>query len=210
MTETTFTVETFNGHDNVKPVKAATFLGLQERGATWTSPHMHMWYPAGLQEALGWNPLRFKVESHGREFLHGDGKSYGHPNTSPSRWALWAAGLLDGRKVAVIDTHLVNNAWGDPIRGERRLRRKLWRLGWRKVKQLRARLEREGYAVFIFGDLNRTLRFWHKLRENVLSSTFDHILYPDEVELLESWTGDPNGSDHKPLFGRFRFKAPKR
>ena len=85
--------------------------------------------------------------------------------------------------------------------------RKLWRLGWRKVKRLRRRLERLGYEVFIAGDLNRTLRFWQRLGEKVISHIFDHIFYPDTVELLESWTGDPNGSDHRPLFGRFRFKA---
>lgn len=202
-----FTVETFNGHDTALPKRAATFVALQERGPEWHA--LHTWYPAGLQEAMGWNGLRFKIMEQGRRFLHHDGKHYGHPNTTPERWALWIAGALDDQLLAVIDPHLINNAWGDPIRGERRLRRRLWRKGWGIVKQLRRELERHGYVVFIAGDLNRTLRWWHKLGEHVISHGFDHIFYPDQVELLESWTGDPNGSDHAPLFGRFRFKAPK-
>lgn len=201
---TSFTVETFNGHDTAQPAKAATIVGLQERGPEWHA--LHMWYPPGLQEAIGWNGLRFKIENQGRRFLHHDGVYFGHPNTTPERWALWIAGELDGRKVAFIDTHLINNAWGKSIRGERRLRRRLWRKAWREVKQLRNELERQGYAVFIIGDLNRTLPLWRKLGENVLGAGFDHIVYPDQVEMLEAWAGDPNGSDHKPLFGRFRFK----
>lgn len=204
---TSFTVQTFNGHDTAQPVAAATFVGLQERGPYWSHhPTLRMWYPAGLQEAIGWNPLRFVVEAKGRVRLHDDGRSYGHPNTTPVRYALWARGLLDGRKVAFINTHLINNAWGKAIRGERALRRKLWRKGWQIVQRLARRLRRLGYAVFILGDLNRVLRFWEKLR-NVIGRGFDRIVYPTSVEVLDTWTGDPNGSDHAPLFGRFRFKA---
>lgn len=202
-----FTVQTFNGHDNTKPVRGATFVGLQERGATWASPTVRMWYPAGLQEALGWDPERFEPDAHGKEFLHHEGKHYGHPNSTPTRWALWVKGTLDGQhKVAVINTHLINNAWGAPIRGERRMRRRLWRKGWKIVKALRRQLEADGYAVFIIGDLNRVLRFW-EVPQRVLGAGFDRIFYPPEVDQLEAWYGDDNGSDHRPLFGKFRFKA---
>lgn len=204
--ELDFSVETFNGHDNTKPVRGATFVGLQERGSNWTSPTVETWYPDGLQEAIGWNPRRFKLEAKGRLFLHEDGRHYGHPNTTPTRWALWIKGVLDGvHKVAVINTHLVNNAWGLAIRGERRLRRKLWRLGWRKVRALRRRLKTAGYAVFIVGDLNRTLRFWETM-QRVVGAGFDRIFYPAAVDQLEAWYGDDNGSDHRPLFATFRFK----
>lgn len=208
MTDHSFTVETFNGHDTAAALRSATFLGLQERGKRKTYTSMTLWLPTE-QEGLGWNPLRFVVERRGRVMLHTDGVSYGHPNTTPERWALYVAGRLDGHRLAVIDTHLVNNAFGVSLRGERHLRRKLWRLGWRKVQRLKRDLEGQGYPVIVLGDLNRTLRFWHKLNRPVISSGFDHIFYPPEIELLESWTGDPNGSDHKPLFGRFRFKATK-
>lgn len=205
--ELDFTVETFNGHDNTLPIRGATFVGLQERGATWSSPAVHMWYPPGLQEALGWNPRRFVPDDHGKEFLHHDGRFYGHPLTTPERWALWVKGTLDGaHKVAVICTHLINNAWGNPIRGERRLRRRLWRKGWKIVQQLRHRLEAEGYAVFIVGDLNRVLKFW-QITHRVIGAGFDRIFYPATVHQLEAWYGDDNGSDHRPLFGSFRFKA---
>ena len=49
-------------------------------------------------------------------------------------------------KIAVIDTHLINNAFGVSIRGERRLRRRLWRKAWREVKRLRRWLQKQGYA----------------------------------------------------------------
>lgn len=224
-----FTVETFNGHDNTQPVRAATFVGLQERGAKWTNGErwsepdgwvgetlaavqargpqdLTMWYPVGLQEAIGWDPKRFELDAKGREFLHHSGTYYGHPNTTPDRWALWIKGTLDGvHKVAVINTHLINNAWGEAIRGERRLRRKLWRKAWRIVKRLRRRLEAEGYVVFIIGDLNRVLKFW-ETTFRVLGAGFDRIFYPAAVDQLEAWYGDDNGSDHRPLFGKFRFK----
>lgn len=202
-----FSVETFNGHDNTKPLKSATFVGLQERGGTWTSPSMSMWYPSGLQEAIGWDTTRFKLEDKGKVFLHQDGRYYGHPLTTPKRWALWIKGTLDDHnKVAVINTHLINNAFGISIRGERRLRRKLWRIGWRKVRALRRDLEREGYQTFIVGDLNRDLRFW-ETPQRVLGAGFDRIFFPAGVDQLEAWYGDPNGSDHRPLTGTFRFKA---
>jgi hypothetical protein len=204
-----FTVETFNGHDNTMPIKSATFIGLQERGGVWASPGMTMWYPAGLQEAIGWDKERFEIEDKGKTFLHHDGRYYCHRLTTPERWALWIKGLLDGHKVAVIDTHLVNNAWGLSIRGERRLRRRLWRKGWKIVRQLRHDLEREGYAVFIVGDLNRVLRFW-ETAQRVVGAGFDRIFYPPEVDQLEAWYGDDNGSDHRPLFATFRFKAGPR
>lgn len=209
MTEQSFTVETFNGHDHIAPSKGATIVGLQERGPEWAPANLQMWRPVGLQEALGWMPLRFVVEERGRVFLHHDGRFYGHPDTTPERWALWARGTLDGHKVAVINTHLINNAWGEAIRGERRLRRRLWRKGWKLVKRLRRQLQREGCAVFIIGDLNRKLAFWQKLGERVISHGYDHVFYPREVELLESWTGDGNGSDHRDLFGRFRWRAKR-
>lgn len=200
-----FTVETFNGHDNTMPIRGATFVGLQERGPVWHG--VHMWYPAGLQEALGWDTSRFVAHDKGREFLHGSGVSYDSPNTTPPRWALWAAGVLDDKwQLAVICTHLVNNGWGEDIRGERKLRRKLWWIGWTKVLLLRRRLRRKGYAVILVGDFNRTDRYWHSKR-NVIGRGFDRIFYPANVDLLRSWTGDDNGSDHKPLFGQFRFKA---
>lgn len=202
-----FTVQTFNGHDNTTPVRGATFVGLQERGKAFHGPEIQMWYPFGLQEAMGWDPERFKVDSKGREYLHGSGRSYGKPDTTPPRFALWVAGTLDGiHKVAVINTHLINNAWGKAIRGERRLRRKLWRKAWKIVKALRKRLEALGYAVFIIGDLNRALRFW-ETPQHVLGAGFDRIFYPRDVEQLECWYGDANGSDHRPLFGSFRFKG---
>lgn len=205
-----FTVQTFNGHDEAQPVRGATFVGLQERGPVWsTREHsLHIWYPTGLQEALGWDAHRFEVEDKGKVFLHRSGRFYGRPHTTPPRWALWAAGVLDGRhKVAVINTHLINNAWGAPIRGERRLRRKLWREGWAEVKRLRRRLEARGYAVFIIGDLNRTLRWW-ETPQHVLGAGFDRIFWPwRHVDQLEAWYGDANGSDHRPLFGLFRFKG---
>lgn len=206
MPELDFTLETFNGHDRATPARGATFLGLQERAPVWSHPTMALWYPDRLQEAMGWNPRRFKLEGKGRVFLHPDGRHYGHPHTTPRRWALWVKGILDGRHpVAVINTHLINNAWGPSIRGERQLRRKLWRRGWRTVKRLRHQLEAEGYAVFILGDLNRALRWWEKFGENVLGLGFDHIVYPDDVILVEAWLGDAHGSDHRPLFGSFRF-----
>lgn len=204
LNEQSFTVETFNGHDNEPPTQPATFVGLQEHGPEWHG--VHMWYPPGLQEAIGWDGRRFTIEGQGKRFLHHDGVFYGHPDTTPERWALWIKGTLDGtHKIAIINTHLINNAWGDSIRGERRLRRRLWRKGWREVKALRRRLKAEGYAVFIIGDLNRVLRFWETLLR-VVGAGFDRIFYPPAVDQLEAWYGDANGSDHRPLFATFRFK----
>lgn len=201
-----FTVETFNGHDNATLAQGATFVGLQERAPTIYADGLKFWAPMGLQEAIGWDPSRFTLEGKGREYLHGDGRSYGHPLTTPPRWALWIAGVLDGvDKVAIINTHLINNAWGAPIRGERRLRRRLWRKGWRTVQRLRRRLKGLGYAVFVIGDLNRDLKFWETTRK-VLGAGFDRIFWPDDVEQLEAWYGDANGSDHRPLVGKFRFR----
>lgn len=209
MTGQPFTVQTFNGHDEVRPVRAATFVGLQERGPVMTGAGLATWYPAGLQEALAWDQGRFRVEDKGKVQLHGSGRSMDSPNTTPPRWALWVAGVLDGEhRVAVINTHLVNNAWGPVIRGERVLRRKLWWTGWVKVLILRRTLRRKGYEPFLLGDFNRTERNWHSKR-NVLGRGFDRLFYPAAVALLRSWTGDPNGSDHRPLFGEFRFKADR-
>lgn len=211
MTADRFTLETFNGHDQAAPARGATFVGLQERAplerleAVFADLGLTLWAPAGLQEAMAWDSDRFTLEGKGREFLHGDGRSYGHPLTTPERWALWIAGRLDGHKVAVIDTHLINNAYGAPIRGERRLRRRLWRKGWRVVKRLRRRLEALGYAVFVVGDLNRTARYWTPPR--TYGRGFDRIMWPRQVEPLEAWPGNANGSDHRPLFASFRFKA---
>lgn len=203
-----FVVQTFNGLDKAQPKRGATILGLQERGPVWKNASPRMWYPAGLQEAMGWNPLRFKLAERGKVQLHKSGRALGHPNTTPARWALWVAGYLDGYPCAFINTHLINNAFGPDKRGNRRLRRRLWRQGWREVKKLRRELWRQGWrAVFILGDLNRGLRWWQKLNENTVAHGYDHIIYPAEAELIDWWLGDANGSDHRPVFARFRLPA---
>lgn len=209
MTGPSFTVQTFNGHDKAVALRSSTLLGLQERamGKTYTS--MHLFAPDGMQEAIGWTPLRFHVEDRGLELLHRSGRFFGQPNTTPPRHALWVVGLLDGHPVGLINTHLINNAWGAPIRGERKLRRRLWWSGWSKVRKLERELTRQGYPPFITGDLNRAHRYWPREPARMIGTGFDRIIYPPTVELLEAWSGDPNGSDHKPVLARFRFKASK-
>lgn len=206
-----FTVETFNGHDNTPPAAMATFVGLQERAPNAALrvnlTGLRLFAPTP-QEAIAWQPRRFEVHEADHVRLHGDGRSYGHPNTTPVRYALWVAGVLDGQwPVAIINTHLVNNAYGPAIRGERRLRRRLWRKGWRIVKRLRRRLEDEGYVVLIVGDLNRTVRWWEHLTD-VVGRGFDRIIYRGRlVDVLETWEGKANGSDHRPLFARLRIRG---
>lgn len=201
-----FTIATFNAFDRGRPPEA-TIVACQERPPLITLQHAlpqyRHFYPDDGSDSISWDPARFRdVETTIRRISR-SGRWHGQPNTSPARFMLTTSGLLDGEKVAVINAHLVNNAFGPVKRGERALRLKLWTQGWTAILREKRRLRRLGYRVFVVGDFNRKARYWPSL-VRVIGNGYDQLRYPKSVTLMGAWRGERNGSDHHPIIARFR------
>lgn len=204
-----FTVVTHNTFDRAAP-PAGTVVAVQERPPLdvlrrGLPDHDHV-YPERGHLAVSWDPQRLTDVASWTTRIYRSGAWHGQPGTTPTGYMQVLTGELDGRtRVAVINVHLVNNAFGPVKRGERELRRKLWWQGWGAVKRQRRLLRRRGFRVFVVGDLNRKARFWRSLRR-VLGAGYDQLRYPSAVELLGAHRPDPQGSDHRPIVARFRFR----
>lgn len=206
------TVETYNAHDRGRPAPAH-FLHITERppiGVLQGSLPTHRWfYPRYGADAMGYDSIRLARDGDQVVNAWKSGREHGKPGTTPRGYVLswWGTDRVTGHKVAFVGAHLVNNAFGPPVRGERALRLRLWRQGWQAMRRESIRLRAHGYAVFKLGDLNRRPLHWPKILDRSIGHGYDRIVYPPAVELLRSWRGERNGSDHTPLIGEFRFRG---
>ena len=210
MTSNAFTVQTFNSHDTAAPERT-TFVHLTERPPRPVLErdlgYYGIYYPPRGTDAFLWDRKRLTMEGAKIEQAWESGRAHGKPGTTPTGYVLSWWGVLDaGEKVAFVGSHLVNNAFGPPIRGERPLRLMLWWQGWRAMTAEARRLRKLGYRVFKLGDFNRKPRYWPNILERSIGVGYDRIIWPAAVELLSAWRGNRNGSDHRPLIGRFRFR----
>lgn len=204
-----FTVETYNAHDRGAPAPA-NLVHITERPSLavlrGALPNHTWFYPARGSDAIGVDSIRY--EEHGHQIIQGweSGRDHGKPGTTPDGYVLswWGRDLVTGEKIALVGSHLVNNAFGPILRGERALRRMLWGQGWRAMRVEAKRLRRLGYRVIKLGDLNRRPRWWPRVLERSVGSGYDRIFVPASFEDLESWRGPKNGSDHAPLIVRLR------
>lgn len=207
------TVETYNAFDRGVPA-AAHFIHVTERPThavleEFAAEHGYaLFYPARGTDAMLWDPDRLDVENVKVIDAWKSGREHGRPGTTPHGFVLswWGYDLVAQSKVAFVGSHLVNNAFGPPIRGERRLRRRLWRQGWRVMRKEARRLRRLGYLVFKLGDLNRRPVHWDGILDRSIGVGYDRIVYPPAVQLAGASRGPARGSDHKPLIGEFQFK----
>lgn len=201
-------VETYNAFDRGAP-SFAHLVHITERPSVFVLqgalPNHHWFYPLRGTDAIGFDTIRLEEHGHRIEQAWKSGREHGKPGTTPRGYVLswWGLDRAPGRKVAIVGAHLVNNAFGPPIRGERRLRRKLWRQGWRAMRREARRLRLLGYTVFKLGDLNRRPINWPNILERSIGVGYDRIIYPAAVLLVGASRGPSNGSDHKPLIGEF-------
>jgi hypothetical protein len=209
-----FTVETYNAHDRGSPA-SATFVHVSERprlAVLKAALPGHEWmFPARGSDTMGYDTARLKVHDCKIEQAWESGADHGQPGTTPDGFVLsWWGEFRDpvdpGERVAFVCAHLVNNAFGPNLRGERELRLRLWWQGWRAMTREARRLRGMGYVVFKLGDLNRRPRYWSRILERSIGVGYDRIVYPPAVVLLRSWRGAKSGSDHRPLIGEFRFR----
>ena len=209
MTSKPFTVQTYNAHDKGIPERT-TFVHLTER-----PPVIHLdgllkagyeaFYPQRGTDAMLWETKRLTKHGTSIEQAWESGRDHGVPGTTPDGFVLSWWGELDGdEQVGFVGSHLVNNAFGPNLRGERALRLKLWWQGWRAMRAEAKRLRAMGYKVFKLGDLNRRPRYWPQVLERSIGVGYDRVIYPLSVKLMRSWRGDRAGSDHRPLIGQFR------
>lgn len=203
-----FTIETYNAFDRGRP-EPADIIAIQERptqdSLRAALPHHRMLYPIRSHLALMWDPGVWLDVTARTVEVYKSGREHGRPGTTPRGYIIVAAGTLAGRKVAVINAHLVNNAFGPVKRGERALRLRLWWQGWRAINAAALALRLRGFHVFRVGDLNRRALNWQGEGHRAIGKGYDRIRYPRGVELLEAWRGKRAGSDHAPLLARFRF-----
>lgn len=203
MTAETWSLSTFNAGDKgIPPI--ATIVAIQERPSSAilerTLTFHDIAYPKHSALAIAWDRDLVTNVKVSLTRIHG-----GTAKVTPSRYLLTLRGRVRGRKVAVINSHLVNNAFGVSLRGERPLRARLWAKGWRMVQRRRLALTVRGYKVFVAGDFNRKDPFWPDAPQGC-GKGYDRIFYPAGVECVHEWHGDRNGSDHRPLSAQFRFK----
>lgn len=211
MTRKPFTVQTYNAHDKGIPERT-TFIHLTERPPLvyldgLLKAGYEAFYPQRGTDAMLWQ--RERLVCHGKKVEQEweSGRDHGVPGTTPDGFVLSWWGELDGEHlVAFVGSHLVNNAFGPILRGERRLRLKLWWQGWRAMRAEAKRLRAMGYIVFKLGDLNRRPRWWPQIVSRSIGPGYDRIIYPLAVRLIRSWRGDRAGSDHKPLIGQFEIR----
>jgi endonuclease/exonuclease/phosphatase (EEP) superfamily protein YafD len=208
-----FTLATFNAHDQGIPPKADV-VAIQERPSfatiRRTLPTHRVFYPDRSAQAIAYDPDRIRGAEHSIRRIYRGGRFHGHPNTTPNGYLTTLTGALDGgQRVAVINVHLVNNAFGPVKRGERALRLRLWWRGWNAVRQEARRLRQAGYLVWVVGDLNRRARWWRRLTRT-LGKGYDQMRYPDGVDLMEASRPVARGSDHRPILARFRVRSPGR
>lgn len=206
-------VETYNAHDRGAPT-FAHFVHVTERPSEFVlrgALSNHRWfYPDRGSDAMGYDSIR--LERHGDKIEQAwkSGREHGKPGTTPRGFVLswWGRDRISGELVAFVGGHLVNNAFGPPIRGERALRRRLWWQGWKAMRREAKRLQALGYTVFKLGDLNRRPRWWPNILTRSIGPGYDRIVYPTAVvELVGAHRGPANGSDHKPLIGEFTWKG---
>lgn len=205
------TVETYNAGDVGVP-SWAHFVHITERPSVFVLqgalPNHRWFYPTRGTDALGYDSIR--LEQHGAQIEQAweSGRDHGKPGTTPDGFVLswWGVDRATGRKVAFVGSHLVNNAFGPPIRGERRLRRMLWKQGWKAMRREAKRLRALGYVVFKLGDLNRRPRYWPNILERSIGVGYDRIIYPPAVLFAGARRGPSRGSDHKPLIGEFNWR----
>ena len=209
-----FRVGTYNAHDVGLPPNNLAVCYVTERPTVnvlkqFCAQHgleFKAWFRG--TDAFIWNPERFA--EHGTNIIHAwrSGRFHGKPGTTPEGYveSLW--GELDGEKVAFVGSHLVNNAFGENLRGERELRLKLWYQGWRAIRAEVWRLRKLGYkVVFKLGDFNRRPGFWKDILKRSIGVGYDRVIHPGAlVDLLGQYRGEFNGSDHRPLIGVYRFR----
>lgn len=210
-----FTVQTYNAHDRGIPERT-TFIHITERPPREVLERFAAQYGYGLfypkrgSDAMLWDESRLSPEGMICEQEWESGRDHGVPGTTPDGFVLSWWGRLDdelddGDEVAFVGSHLVNNAFGPILRGERWLRLRLWRQGWRAMKDKTRHFRRSGYRTFRLGDLNRRPRYWRQIVKRSIGIGYDRIIHPlATVKLLRSWRGDREGSDHRPLIGQYR------
>ena len=213
MTSKPFTVQTYNAHDKGIPERT-TFVHLTER-----PPVIHLdgllkagyeaFYPQRGTDAMLWETKRLTKHGTSIEQAWESGRDHGVPGTTPDGFVLSWWGRLDdelgdGDEVAFVGSHLVNNAFGPNLRGERALRLRLWHQGWSAMRDKARHFRKAGYRTFRLGDLNRRPRYWLAIVSRSIGIGYDRVIHPLSVKLLRSWRGDREGSDHRPLIGQYR------
>lgn len=211
--ETPFVVETFNAHDRGVP-SPAHLIHVTERPSIFVlqgALPTHRWfYPSRSSDAIGYDSIRY--EQHGTRLIHAwrSGRHHGKPGTTPEGYVLswWGQDRVTGEKTALVGSHLVNNAFGPILRGERPLRLKLWHQGRRAMRREAQRLRRLGYTVIPLGDLNRRPRWWPKILDRSVGAGYDRIIVPPALEVLRTWRGKRQpGVDHLALLVELRRRA---
>lgn len=163
--------------------------------------------------AFSWRPAVFQVRDHGYRHAY-----WGIPLFTPNTGAAWITGRVGDHQIAVVVTHLINNAFGPNLRGRRRLRRRLWAKGLSVALQLVHELQDQGYLVFLVGDFNRHERgFVPGLVDSAGThgmTPYDRVFYPRASTgrmARFQWVkrGRLLGSDHMPYTTAFRLEAAK-
>lgn len=163
--------------------------------------------------SFSWRPAVLKVEEHGYRHAY-----YGIPLFTPNTGAAWIAGRIDDHQVAVVVTHLMNNAFGPDLRGRRRLRRRLWTKGLNVALEVVHELRDKGYLVFLVGDFNRHQRGFVPGMVDAAGTQgmtpYDRVFYPRASTgrmARQRWVkrGRRLGSDHMPYTVAFRLEAAK-
>jgi hypothetical protein len=210
-----FTVQTYNAHDKGTPERT-TFIHITERPprpvleAFAAQYGYGLFYPKRGTDAMLWDESRLSPEGYVCEQEWESGRDHGVPGTTPDGFVLSWWGRLDdelddGDEVAFVGSHLVNNAFGPILRGERWLRLKLWWQGWNAIRVKARHFRKSGYRTFKLGDFNRRPAHWPQIVSRSIGIGYDRIIHPASAKLLKAWRGDREGSDHRPLIGQYRF-----
>lgn len=187
-------------------------------GYTESSGHVpkghQAWRPRKNRRlAFSWDPAVFKAAIHGYRHAY-----YGIPAFTPNTGVAYTAGRVGDHPVAVVVTHLINNAFGPNLRGRRRLRRRLWTKGLNVALELVHELQDDGYMVFLVGDFNRHDRgFVPGMVDSAGThgmTPYDRVFYPRASTgrmARFAWVkrGSLLGSDHMPYTVAFRLEAAK-
>lgn len=205
-------VATFNAGDDGNPPNA-DLVAIQEAPEDVRDhygPRWRVWQPPRNRSlAIASRKSKFHRDERGILKAH-DGRA----GVTPGRHVMWETYDTDAGPLALVNTHVINNAWGINIRGERGFRLKCW---WRTVRLTRRvvrRLRREDHLVFVAGDFNRVGR-WAigGLKDASPRERYDRIFYTRrhkrtgrKVKLLRAELGKRRGSDHAPIVCEFEIR----
>lgn len=127
-------------------------------------------------------PIAFKkriweVVEIGFQKMHG-----GKEKTSPSRFVTWVVlkrrsrRVRKARLICFMNTHFVSGAWNLKPKRNKAWRRRMWRVHWRKMRELVLDFYNRGITVVFAGDFNRRfVRKFHKAQVWISKRGIDKI-----------------------------------